>query len=136
MILNHEPFIVSKQGAAIMSYNLEWEDEEAPARGLRNPWAPGVNPTALVSDGDGHYHKPQFPEGYVATWKKERDNYIKERKVFIAERLLEDFGYDYFVSYCQQELDLAWLIDSKRGCEANDKQCNLYCTFYDKGCKF
>lgn len=127
--------MLSDRGAAIMGYALDWSDEEAPKRGLRDPWGPGVNPTALVSLGDGHYTRPQFPEGYVAAWKQERDEYIKQRKVYIAERLLQDFGYDHFVRYCEEELDLAWLIETKRGCDGGDGQCNMQCTFYDKGCK-
>ena len=74
--MNTNPFILDEIGAAILYYYEEFEFECA-KNNIRNTWK--YEPVTGTSEE-------------VEVWKKERDNYIRDREKYIALTLLDEYN--------------------------------------------
>lgn len=64
------------------------------------------------------------------TIKKDRDEYIKKKDSYIAEKIFYEVGYNEFEEFVIEcHLDL---LDNEKfkPCLSADRQCNLFCKKY------
>ena len=112
--MNTNPFILNEIGAAILYYYEEFEFECA-KNNIRNPW--NYEPVTGTSEE-------------VEVWKKERDNYIREREKYIALKLLDEYGWGPFQERCHSS-DLKILLDQMSPCMSKlNPQCSFFCKNY------
>ena len=112
--MNTNPFILDEIGAAILYYYKEF-DLECAKNNIRNPW--NYEPVTGTSEE-------------VEAWKKERDNYIREREKYIALKLLDEYGWGPFEERCYSS-DLKILLDQMSPCMSKlNPQCSFFCKNY------
>ena len=113
--MNTSPFILDEIGAAILYYYEEFEFECA-KNNIRNPW--NYEPVTGTSEE-------------VEVWKKERDNYIREREKYIALKLLDEYGWEPFEKMCSSSSYLKDLLEQVSPCMSKlDPQCSFFCKNY------
>ena len=113
--MNTNPFILDEIGAAILYYYEEFEFECA-KNNIRNPWK--YEPVTGTSEE-------------VEVWKKERDNYIREREKYIALKLLDEYGWEPFEKRCSSSSYLKDLLEQMSPCMSKlDPQCSFFCKNY------
>ena len=113
--MNTNPFILDEIGAAILYYYEEFEFECA-KNNIRNPWK--YEPVTGTSEE-------------VEVWKKERDNYIREREKYIALKLLDEYGWKPFEERCSSSSYLKDLLEQMSPCMSKlDPQCSFFCKNY------
>ncbi len=88
---DNKVFTVSAKGASRMDFNFQWEYEEAPKRGLRNPW--NHRPDGIIDRKEvlvegrrigWEVHNREATEEEMTAWKAERDEYMRQRDEWIA----------------------------------------------------
>ena len=67
----------------------------------------------------------------LAAWKKERDEYMRQRDEWIALQMFKKYGYETFLADCRmyglsEEFQKTVLPCKSEG----DPQCNLFCPLY------
>lgn len=113
--MNTNPFILDEIGTAILYYYEEFEFECA-KNNIRNPW--NYEPVTGTSEE-------------VEVWKKERDNYIREREKYIALKLLDEYGWESFEERCSSSSYLKDLLEQMSPCMSKlDPQCSFFCKNY------
>ena len=111
--MNTNPFILDEIGAVILYY---YEEFECVKNNIRNPWK--YEPVTGTSEE-------------VETWKKERDNYIREREKYIALKLLDEYGWEPFEKRCSSSSYLKDLLEQMSPCMSKlDPQCSFFCKNY------
>ena len=92
-----------------MDANYRWSSQEAPARGLRDPWQ----------------NRPDTPlqTEEMAAWKAERDEWI-------AMEIFNEYGYDDFLA---EAANLSEEFRNRvRPCDSRrEPQCNMFCAQYN-----
>ena len=113
--MNTNPFILDEIGAAILYYYEEFEFECA-KNNIRNPL---------------NYESVTGTSEEVEVWKKERDNYIREREKYIALKLLDEYGWESFEKRCSSSSYLKDLLEQMSPCMSKlDPQCSFFCKNY------
>lgn len=68
--------------------------------------------------------------------KKDRDNYIQDRRLWVAKYILENYGYDELINFAQNHSgagqsgppsDFAVWLNSIRPCEGKNGECSIFC---------
>lgn len=140
----HNEFVLSEKGASRMDFHHQWEYEEAPKRGLRNPWnhrpdKPTYQRETIYLDPNNKKHGiqmkrsiyPKVNEEEMTAWKIERDEYMRQRDEWIALQMFNKYGYETFIEECEAYHLTDEFRNSVRPCESrNDSQCNLFCRDY------
>lgn len=132
-------FTISIKGASRMDFNFQWEYEEAPKRGLRNPW--NHRPDGIIDRKEvlveGHHmgwevHNREATKEEISAWKVERDEYMRQRDEWIALKMFDRYGYETFIEECEAYRLADEFRNSVRPCESHsDSQCSLFCAQYD-----
>ena len=122
-----------------MNFNFEWEYEEAPKRGLRDPW--NYRPDRVISRKeilvDGHrigweIQNRDASEEEMSAWKIERDEYMRQRDEWIALQMFDAYGYETFLEDCRMYGLTEEFKNSVIPCDSQgEPQCNLYCSQWD-----
>lgn len=108
--MNDAPFTLDEIGAVIFCYYKDFKLECA-RRGIRDPWQ----------------YKPNTQD---EAWKKERDNYIREREKYIALKLLDEYGWGLFEEKCSNS-NLKDLLEQTSPCMSKlNPQCSFFCKNY------
>lgn len=68
--------------------------------------------------------------------KKERDEYIKDRELFVGQYLLKNYGYNELSNFAQSHLlessiKLQEWFKNVRPCEGKDGQCQIFCPIFN-----
>ncbi len=71
--------------------------------------------------------------------KKERDEYIKDRELFLGQFLLKNYGYSELSNFAQEHpseysIKLQEWFKNVKPCEGKDGQCEIFCPIFDE-CK-
>ena len=70
-----------------------------------------------------------------------RDNYIEDRRLWMAKYVLENYGYDELISFAQMHSgggksgppsDFAVWLNSVKPCEGKDGQCQIFCPIFQE----
>lgn len=65
-----------------------------------------------------------------------RDNYIQDRRLWVAKYILENYGYNELINFVQVDSgggksgppsDFAVWLSSVKPCEGKDGQCQMFC---------
>lgn len=124
-----KPIVLSGMGISRLTYDEDWEQEEAPRRGLRNPWQ--HDPTRPFKGDDGEWHYKEKQPGEIKAWKEERDSYIRLRKEYICDRIFHDYGYEAFLNECDFQ-GVEYYKKTFFPCESQeDSQCNMFCPIFN-----
>lgn len=60
------------------------------------------------------------------------NNYIIQRNIYEFNKVMEKFGYETAMKYCNQEgIDMSKIIP----CQGADRQCNMNCIYFKGGCR-
>lgn len=140
--MDNGTFTLTEKGLFRMDANYRWSFQEAPARGLRDPWkhrpdtplrseeiiflieGKEVTGTKLVY--------PDVSEETMAAWRVERDEYMRQRDEWIAMEVFHEYGYETFLEDCEMCHLTEEFKSSVRPCDShNEPQCNLYCPKWD-----
>lgn len=132
-----QPVILSGMGASRMGYYEDWRHEEAPRRGLRDPWehSPNkiVNREEIIENGrrlGWRVMMNESTEEEREAWKKERDEYRRQECEYVCGRVFHDYGYEAFLEEC----DFHNIPEYKKTffpCESHsDSQCSFNCPIY------
>lgn len=133
---------ISQKGVSRMMLHNEWSTQEAPKRGLRDPWAHKpdrpIDEEEVISLIQGQKVKGTrllYREANAAEldeWKKERDEYMRQRDEWIALQMFDAYGYETFLEDCRMYGLTEEFKNSVRPCEShNDSQCSLFCAQYN-----
>ena len=115
----HNEFVLSEKGASRMDFHHQWEYEEAPKRGLRNPWnhrpdKPTYQRETIYLDPNNKKHGIQMTRSiYPKVSEEEMTAWKIERNECETYSLSEQFRKSIFPCESQSEA-----------------QCNLYCPIY------
>lgn len=141
MVHNEENkvFTVSAKGASRMDFNFQWEYEEAPKRGLRDPWRHRpdriIDRKEVLVEGrriGWEVHNREATEEEMTAWKTERDEYMRQRDEWIALQMFHKYGYEQFCLECKAYNLTEEFLNSVRPCDSlRDSQCSLFCTQYN-----
>ena len=110
--MNDSPIIISQKGTSRMLLHNKWIAQEAPKRGLKDPWA--NRPDRIIdteevlmritgTDTDVKATKSIYRESTAAEldeWKIYRDSYIQQRDEWIALQMFLKYGYETFLEDC------------------------------------
>lgn len=114
--MNNRTYMLTEKGLFRMDANYRWSSQEAPARGLRDPWQ----------------NRPDTPlrtEGMTA-WRAERDEYMRQRDEWIAMEIFNEYGYDDFLAEAANLSEE--FRNSVRPCDSrHEPQCNMFCAQYN-----
>ena len=142
--MNDSPIIISQKGTSRMLLHNKWIAQEAPKRGLKNPWA--NRPDRIIdteevlmritgTDTDVKATKSIYQETTAAEldeWKIYRDSYIQQRDEWIALQMFQKYGYETFLEDCEMYHLSEEFKNSVIPCESQgEAQCNLYCPKWD-----
>ena len=144
MVHNEEDraFIISQRGTSRMMFHNKWIAREAPKRGLRDPWAHRpdkiLETKEVASEIMGKPIKSiqviyrDYTEEEMAAWKKERDEYMRQRDEWIALQMFNKYGYEQFCLECKAYSLTEKFLNSVRPCESEAlPQCNMFCSQYN-----
>lgn len=144
MVHNEEnrAFIISQRGASRMMFHNKWIAREAPKRGLRDPWAHRpdriLETKEITSEIMGKPIKStqviyrDYTEEEMAAWKKERDEYMRQRDEWITLQMFDRYGYETFIEECGAYHLSDEFRNSVRPCESHsNSQCSLFCAQYN-----
>lgn len=139
---NNRAFVVSNKGVSRMDFHYQWEHEEAPRRGLRNPWAhrpdKPIRYEKVVHKMGGTDFEIKgtqpiyndYTENEMIAWRVERDEYMRQRDEWIALQMFNEYGYDTFLA---ESIKLS--EDFRKSvfpCESQrDPQCNMFCPIFN-----
>ena len=134
--------IISQKGASRILLHNKWSTQEAPRRGLRDPWAHKpdrpINEEEIITLIQGQQVKGTrllYREANAAEldeWKKERDEYMRQRDEWIALQMFDAYGYETFLEDCRMYGLTEEFKNSVIPCDSrNEAQCNLYCSQWD-----
>lgn len=113
--MNTSPFILTEIGAAVFCYYEDFR-EECAKNNIRDPWK---------------YQPVMGTLEEVEAWKKERDNYIREREKYVALKLLDEYGWDAFEQRCTSSSNLKDLLEQTSPCMSkSNPQCSFFCRKY------
>ena len=107
--MNHnEMYKLTEKGLFRMDANYRWSFQEAPSRGLRDPWQhrPDIplRTEEIISLIEGKEVTgtklvyPDVAEEAMAAWRVERDEYMRQRDEWIAMQVFHEYGYDDFLA--------------------------------------
>ena len=114
--MNINPFSLEDEIVAAILYYYEEFEFECAKNNIRNPWK--YEPVTGTSEE-------------VEAWKKERDNYIREREKYIALKLLDEYGWEPFEERCSSSSYLKDLLEQMSPCMSKlDPQCSFFCKNY------
>ena len=114
--MNINPFSLEDEIVAAILYYYEEFESECAKNNIRNPWK--YEPVTGTSEE-------------VEAWKKERDNYIREREKYIALKLLDEYGWEPFEERCSSSSYLKDLLEQMSPCMSKlDPQCSFFCKNY------
>lgn len=133
---------ISQKGVSRMMLHNEWSTQEAPKRGLRDPWAHKpdgpIDEEEVISLIQGQEVKGTrllYREANAAEldeWKKERDEYMRQRDEWIALQMFDAYGYETFLEDCRMYGLTEEFKNSVIPCDSQgEPQCNLYCSQWD-----
>ena len=131
---------LTEKGLFRMDANYRWSFQEAPARGLRDPWQHRPDTplrteeiTFLIEGKEVTGTKLVYPdvtEEAMAAWRVERDEYMRQRDEWIAIQIFHEYGYENFLAEAANLSEE--FRNSVRPCDSrNEPQCNLYCPQWD-----
>lgn len=137
---NNRAFVVSSKGVSRMDFHHQWECEEAPKRGLRNPWAHRPDRPIryeevinIIAGAEVKGKKPiynEYTDKELLAWKEERDEYMRQRDEWIALQMFNEYGYGTFLEECSNLSE-----DFRKSvfpCESlSDPQCNMFCPIFN-----
>ena len=140
--MDNGTFTLTEKGLFRMDANYRWSFQEAPARGLRDPWQHRPDTPLrteeiiyLIEGKEVTGTKMVYPdvsEEIMAAWRVERDEYMRQRDEWIAMEVFHEYGYETFLEDCEmchlteEFKNSVWPCDSR-----NEPQCNLYCPKWD-----
>lgn len=145
--MNDEAFVLTEKGLFRMGLNHQWQFQEAPARGLRDPWEHKPNKPLhteeIISLLEGKEMKcvkttyPTVDNEIMDAWKAERDEYMRQRDEWIAMEVFHEYGYDDFLMECEAFHQLSEEFrNSVRPCDSrNEPQCNMFCPIFNQCAK-
>lgn len=69
--------------------------------------------------------------------KKERDEYIKDRELFVGQFLLNHYGYNELSNFAQSHFSessskLQEWFQTVKPCEGKDGQCQIFCPIFQE----
>lgn len=69
--------------------------------------------------------------------KKERDEYIKDRELFVGQFLLKHYGYNELSNFAQSHpsessIKLREWFQTVKPCEGRDGQCQIFCPIFQE----
>ena len=69
--------------------------------------------------------------------KKERDEYIKDRELFVGQFLLNHYGYNELSNFAQSHpsessIKLREWFQTVKPCEGRDGQCQIFCPIFQE----
>lgn len=139
--MDNRPMIISQKGTSRMLLHNKWIAQEAPRRGLRDPWAhrpdKPINEEEVVTLIQGHEVKGtrllynEVSAAELAEWKKERDEYMRQRDEWIALQMFNKYGYEIFLEDCEMYHLTEKFVKSILPCESqNEPQCSMFCKDY------
>ncbi len=69
--------------------------------------------------------------------KKERDEYIKDRELFVGQFLLKHYGYNELSNFAQSHpseysIKLRQWFQTVKPCEGKDGQCQIFCPIFQE----
>ena len=109
--MNDEVYTISNEGAARIAFYVEWKEKEAPQRGLRYPWAhkPDIilDTETILAKIEGievpaiKMNRKEVTDEEMCEWKKERDEYMRQRDEWLALKIFHEFGYEAFLTECR-----------------------------------
>lgn len=133
---------ISPKGVSRMLLHNKWIAREAPKRGLRDPWAHKpdrpIDEEEIITLIQGQevkgtrllYREATADE--LVEWKKERDEYMRQRDEWIALQMFDAYGYETFLEDCRMYGLTEEFKNSVIPCESRgNAQCNLYCPRWD-----
>lgn len=140
--MDNGTFTLTEKGLFRMDANYRWSFQEAPARGLRDPWKhrpdTPLRSEKIISLIEGKEVTgtklvyPDVAEETMAAWRVERDEYMRQRDEWIAMEVFHEYGYETFLEDCEMCHLTEEFKNSVRPCDSrNEPQCNLYCPKWD-----
>ena len=133
-------FTLTDKGLFRMDANYRWSSQEAPSRGLRDPWQhrPDIplQTEEMISLIEGKEVKgtrvlySEVEKEEMAAWKAERDEYMRQRDEWIAMQVFDEYGYEDFLAEAR---DLSEdFREGVRPClSIGNPQCSLFCPIYN-----
>lgn len=123
--------VTSEKGAAVMDLYFDFY-EYAASLGIRDPFkvSQQLFSKRVAHNGPITYIDEQSAEDReLEPTKEERDNYIVMREKYIAERVFNEIGYEYFMQQteCSYQGCLEEWRKSFLPCESADGQCCMEC---------
>ena len=131
--------VINEKGLFRLDANTRWQFEEAPRRGLRDPWDHRPNRPIRTEEVLSIICGKEIPatktiynectDEELSAWKAERDSYMRQRDEWLALEVFHAFGYEAF-------LEDAWNLseefkNSIYPCDSqSDSQCTMYCPKY------
>ena len=142
MDYNNGVYIVGEQGSYKMLLSQKWY-LEAKKRGLRDPWQHRPDKSTfkrVIKEFMGKEMEvievttSDVDEETLSAWKKERDEYMRQRDEWTCLQMFHKYGYEIFLSECaihsrtiSEEFE-----KSISPCESkNVAQCTLFCPIYN-----
>lgn len=138
---NNEAFVLTDKGLFRMNANYRWSFQEAPSRGLRDPWQHRPdNPLrteeiiSLIESKEIKGTRVLYQEAEkeeMVAWRAERDEYMRQRDEWIAMQVFHEYGYEDFLVEAQ---DLSKdFREGVRPCKSiGNPQCSLFCPIYNQ----
>jgi hypothetical protein len=133
---------ISEEAVLRMTLYEQWSVQEAPRRGLRDPWAHRPNKPirkeavmAAIEGKDISCTKlvyPKVEDEIMEAWRKERDEYVKQCNEWIAYNIFLTCGYEAFLEECNIYNLSEDFRQSILPCKSKDGQCNMFCPIYEK----
>ena len=133
-------FTLTDKGLFRMDANYRWSSQEAPSRGLRDPWQyrpdTPLRTEEIISLIEGKEVKgtrvlySEVEKEEMAAWKAERDEYMRQRDEWIAMQVFDEYGYEDFLAEAR---DLSEdFREGVRPClSIGNPQCSLFCPIYN-----
>ena len=134
--------VINEKGLFRLDANTRWQFEEAPRRGLRDPWDHRPNRPIRTEEVLSIMCGKEIPatktiyneclDEELSAWKVERDEYIRQRDEWVALQMFNKYGYEQFCLECKAYSLTEEFLNSVRPCESkNEPQCNLFCALYN-----
>ena len=132
--------MLTEKGLFRINANYRWSSQEAPARGLRDPWQhrpdTPLQTEEIISLLEGKEIKgtqvfyPEVEKEVMDAWKVERDEYMRQRDEWIAMEIFNEYGYDDFLAEAANLSEE--FRNSVRPCDSRrEPQCNMFCAQYN-----
>lgn len=133
---------ISKEGILRMTLHNKWIAQEAPRRGLKDPWEhrpdKPIDEEEVIAAIEGKEITctklvyPKVEDEIMEAWRKERDEYMRQRDEWIAYNIFLTRGYIPFLEECALNNLSEDFRQSVLPCKSKDSQCSMFCPIYEK----